>query len=221
GLATAYILWLLGSRGWLSFKRLSGARAAWLAGIGLLFAATLVYPVLGTRARIADRFDTSFQGIDGMAYMGRATYREPNAEIEFRHDEEALRWLQQNAKGSPVVLEGLTDLYRWGNRVSIYTGLPAVVGWDWHQRQQRVEYAWAVTQRRADVNRMFTTTDKRAALALMQEYNVHYVYIGELERQYYPSAGIEKFERMADDGLKPVYTNERVTIYELTGTIRP
>ncbi|MBI4306044.1 MAG: glycosyltransferase family 39 protein [Chloroflexi bacterium] len=225
GLATAYILWRLGSAGWLSLKGAPARRVAWLAAIAVLFTATFVYPVLGTRARIADRFDTSFTGVDGMAYMNGTTYREPNAEIDFKYDLDAIRWLQENVKGSPVVLEGLTELYRWGNRVSVYTGLPSVVGWDWHQRQQRVEYSWAVTQRRGDVNRIFTTTDERAALELMREYDVRYVFVGELERQYYPAAGIAKFDRMRDDGLAPVYSNDRVTIYELapttSGTIRP
>jgi YYY domain-containing protein len=213
-LATAYLLWRMGSGGLFSMRRLTPARGVWLACLGVLFAATLVYPVLGTRARIADRFDTSFAGIDGMAFMDRSTYRESRATLELGPDKAAIRWLQENVEGSPVVLEGLTDLYRWGNRVSVYTGLPSVVGWDWHQRQQRVDYAWAVTQRRSEVDLAFSTPDVQRALDIMRKYDVRYVYVGELERAYYPADGIEKFGRMGTYGLTPVYENEKVTIYE-------
>jgi YYY domain-containing protein len=213
-LATAYLLWWMASAGLFSMRRLTAARGAWLAGLGVLFAATLVYPVLGTRARIADRFDTSFAGIDGMAFMYGTTYRESRATLALGADMEAIRWLQEHVEGSPVVLEGLTDLYRWGNRISVYTGLPSVVGWDWHQRQQRVEYAWAVTQRRSEVDLTFSTADVSRALEIMRKYGVRYVYVGELERAYYPKDGIDKFGQMGGYGLSPVYEMGPVTIYE-------
>jgi uncharacterized membrane protein len=213
-LATAYLLWLMGRAGLLSMRRLTAVRGAWLACLSVLFAATLVYPVLGTRARIADRFDTSFAGIDGMAFMEGATYRESRATLALGPDMEAIRWLQEHVEGSPIVLEGLTDLYRWGNRVSVYTGLPSVVGWDWHQRQQRVEYAWAVTQRRSEVDLAYSTPDVPRALDIMRKYGVRYVYVGELERAYYPKDGIEKFGQMGVYGLSPVYEADQVTIYE-------
>ncbi len=54
-----------------------------------------------------------------------------------RDDEEAFAWLRRSVVGSPVVLEASVPPYRWGSRVSVYTGLPTVIGWDWHQRQQR------------------------------------------------------------------------------------
>ncbi|MBI2965781.1 MAG: glycosyltransferase family 39 protein [Chloroflexi bacterium] len=218
-MATAYLLWRLGTTGAFSLRRLGIPRAAWLAGLAVLFLGTMVYPVLGTRARIADRFDTSFMGIDGTAFMDRTVYKESKATLELEYDREAIRWLQRNVEGSPVILEGLTDLYRWGNRVSVYTGLPAVVGWDWHQRQQRVEYAWAVTQRRSEVDQIYSTADAAKALALMRKYQVRYVYVGELERAYYAPAGIQKFGDMEVHGLRPVYTNDRVTIYELERSI--
>ena len=39
-------------------------------------------------------------------------------------DAQAIRWLQDNVVGTPVVLEGRSPVYRWGSRISIYTGLP-------------------------------------------------------------------------------------------------
>jgi YYY domain-containing protein len=218
-MATAYLLWRLGATGAFSLRRLGVPRAAWLAGLAVLFLATMVYPVLGTRARIADRFDASFMGIDGTAFMDRTVYKESKATLDLKYDKDAIRWLQQNVEGSPVILEGLTDLYRWGNRVSVYTGLPAVVGWDWHQRQQRVEYAWAVTQRRSEVDLAYSTPETGKALEIMRKYGVRFVYVGELERAYYPPTGVEKFDRMESQGLRRVYANERVTIYELDDAI--
>jgi uncharacterized membrane protein len=51
-------------------------------------------------------------------------------------DSQAIGWMQENVQGSPVIVEAtLRNLYRWGSRVSIYTGLPYVVGWLWHEQQ--------------------------------------------------------------------------------------
>ena len=50
-----------------------------------------------------------------------------------------IHWLEDNVQGTPTIMEGLSDnpLYHWSNRISIYTGLPDVIGWNWHQKQQR------------------------------------------------------------------------------------
>jgi YYY domain-containing protein len=214
GLAAAYFLWLLGVNGNLSVRRMSLPRGIWLAGLAVLAAGAMVYPALGTRDRLADRFDTSWRSLDGMEYMRRAVHFENGALLSLRHDYEAIRWLQENVDGSPVIIEGLTDQYHWGNRVSVYTGLPAVVGWDWHQRQQRVAFAYAVTARRDEVNRFFTDGSVPEAVRTLNRYGVRYVYIGELEKVTYPADGLAKFEQMAAEGLTPVYRNEEVTIYE-------
>ena len=117
--------------------------------------------------------------------------------------------------GSPVVLEGVTPTYRWGSRVSVYTGLPTVIGWQWHQEQQRWAYRWAVGDRILDVERVYTTIDGDEALSLLRTYGVEYVYVGRLEHLYYPGPGLDKFDGAMADDLEEVYRNPEVSIYRV------
>ena len=106
-------------------------------------------------------------------------------------------------------MEAVTPPYRWGARVSAYTGLPTVVGWDWHEIVRKCGLAPcpAVHERLRDVERGYSTSDPREALAVLRKYDVSYVYVGELERLYYPAEGLATLRRdgaagNADDGLR-------------------
>jgi uncharacterized membrane protein len=115
----------------------------------------------------------------------------------------------------PVVLEANTPLYRWGSRVSIYTGFPTVIGWDWHQKQQRsILPGQIVDQRLADVRTIYNTTDASQAAQLLHQYGVDFVYIGQLERLYYDAAGLRKFLQ-ADPAWGLVYENSQVQIFQV------
>jgi uncharacterized membrane protein len=118
--------------------------------------------------------------------------------------------MQDNIPGSPVVLEANTGLYKWGSRVSIYTGLPTVAGWDWHQRQQRGDYAWMVEERVRDVQQMYESPDVNALLPLLRKHHVQYVYVGPLERVYYSEAGLRKFRDLVGSVLDLVYVDPPV-----------
>jgi YYY domain-containing protein len=200
-------------RGWPQQRR------RWWQGIlaGLVFLAVL-YPIAATRAKIGDRFDASVgPTLDGMAYMQRAVYYDGEP-IELKWDYEAINWLLDNVQGSPVIAEGNTEprgLYRWGSRVAIYTGLPTMIGWSWHQRQQRsaMPDQW-VSRRLDDVYRLYSDSSIEVAQELLKKYDVRYIYVGDVERIYYPASGLEKFEAMRAQGLlNLVYHNEKVRIY--------
>ena len=205
GIASAYFLWVLADARKLSLSGVRLGRGVWLGLLTILVVGVMVYPILGTRDRNSTKFDMTGLGLDGMAYMESVTYQNDGTPLTLKYDLEAIEWMQENVEGSPVIIEGLTDLYRWGNRVSIYTGLPAVIGWDWHQRQQRVKYASSVSERRDEIDRFYDTPLRSSALKTLNKYQVKYVYIGELERAKYHSVGISKFKNMAADGLVQVY----------------
>ena len=218
-LASAYLLWRIaymarrggGSRG----------RKLWVGALAVLLLGASAYPLLGTPARLKDRCEVLPLTLDGMAYMREATYHDPrfvegrDNVLDLSADYEGITWLQQNVEGSPIVLEGLTPIYRWGGRISVYTGLPSVVGWQWHQTQQRWNYHWAIDDRARDVDAIYRTTDAPEALALLRKYDVEYIYVGELERLYYPEDGIRKFDDALSGALDNVYENERVKVYRV------
>ncbi len=214
-IASAFALWYVGfARG--LFRRVRLRKGLWLAALALLLAGAAVYPAMGTGVRLADRFQPTPLTLDGTAFMEGATYRDSEGAVETRWDLEAIQWLQANLDGSPVIVEGRTPLYRWGGRVSIHTGLPAVVGWDWHQKQQRcgVEPCPAVDARARDVDRIYSTTDPREAMRLLRKYGVAYLYVGETERLYYAEEGLDKLRGMEEAGdLVAVYTKAEVTVY--------
>ncbi|MDQ7029850.1 MAG: DUF2298 domain-containing protein [Ardenticatenia bacterium] len=197
----------------------SGWRALWTWGFVALFGATLLYPVLATRAKINDRFDTSVgPTLNGMAFMDKAIHYDRERALPLVWDKQAIEWLQENVQGSPVIAEINTypTLYGWGNRYAMFTGLPAIVGWDWHQRQQRALLPGEVVTRRIeDVQRLYTTPDPNEAYQILRHYEAEYIIVGELERAYATPEGIAKFAQM--DGLlwDLVYANEGTHIYRV------
>jgi uncharacterized membrane protein len=77
--------------------------------------------------------------------------------------------------------------------------------------------ATIVRDRINDVELLYTTIDVVKALAVLERYDVSYIYVGELERTYYPPEGLAKFDRMIElDLLEEVYDSGTVRIFEVT-----
>ena len=222
--AGAYGFW----RGWTAARERAGFASStlrWAAAgaVAAVALGTLVYPALATPVRIADRFNPTPLTLDGEAWMERAQYHPPDwcvdeslDPIHMNWDLDAIRWLQENVSGTPVVLEAHGLQYCWNSRISQYTGLPTVLGWPWHQQQQRND-GGVIQTRARDVNTMYSTPSGQRASGLLDEYSVGYIVVGELERRYYGERGISKFEAMAGEGLLALeYANEGTRIYRVT-----
>jgi len=113
-------------------------KQVWLTIFAILLVGTCLYPISASIAKITDRMSNQVPlTLDGMNYMKSSTYSVNGATLDLNQDYQAIRWMQMNVKGSPVIVEANVPEYQWGNRFTVYTGLPGVVGWNWHQRQQR------------------------------------------------------------------------------------
>ncbi|MDP1545228.1 MAG: hypothetical protein Q8L87_04335, partial [Anaerolineales bacterium] len=94
-------------------------------------------------------------------------------------------------------------------RVSMYTGLQTVLGWPGHEAQWRGSYALQGT-RREDITRLYTTARWEEAQAIIQQYNIRYIYIGNLER-----LSLTINEAKFSPFLTPIFQEGNVVIYEV------
>ncbi len=189
----------------------------WAATLLVLVLGAALYPLLGTPAKTGLRFPTPPPQLtlDGMAYLCCATYVDKGRDLALPDDGRAITWLQDHVQGTPVIAEGNAGLYTWGSRVSISTGLPTIIGWDWHQKQQRWGYQSMIERRLADVRQLYESSSMQSAWPILKRYNVEYIYVGGLERAYYPAEGLRKFGDAVGHGLSRVYQAGQVTIYHV------
>ena len=104
--------------------------------------------------------------------------------------------------------------YRWNGRVSAHTGLPTILGWPWHQIQQRNDYQESIRERVNDIELIYELDDISLTTALLTKYQVSLIYVGELEKSYYSRASLAKFDRMVSDGMiERVFQNSGATVY--------
>jgi uncharacterized membrane protein len=197
-------------------KWLPGWRTAWQIAAVALVAGAALFLVMGGLGKIKDRMTEGVpHTLDSMAFMDYSTYNEFDVDMNLSEDYRAILWMQDHVQGSPVIAEAAPAgvQYYWLGRFSIYTGLPDVVGWQWHEQQQRLLFSDAVVARGVEEDDFYATTDASAALDFLHKYNVRYVIVGQLERAKYVGDGLSKFE--AYNGLlwDAVYRDGQTVIY--------
>lgn len=163
-----------------------------------LVCAALVYPFFGLRMRFK-QLGSQALTLDGSSYLG-----------QYSPDElDAIKWMEQAQPG--VVAEAVGGSYSGYARVSTFSGLPTVLGWPGHESQWRGG-ANEMGSRQSDIERLYQTSNWTEALAILEQYQIRYVFVGGLERSAYRVNEI-KFQNF----LKRVYWNNSVSIYEYTG----
>jgi uncharacterized membrane protein len=145
------------------------------AALLFMFILTCGYFPYSVSCWFGDVSDTSlYQGLDATAYI----------ETSFPEDAEAIRWLNENIEGNPVVLEAPGDSYSDYERVSSMTGLPTVVGWYVHEWLWRNDPA-DLDEKIADVETVYTSGNLDEVERLIEEYDIEYIFVGSCEREKY------------------------------------
>jgi uncharacterized membrane protein len=193
-------------------------RVIWQIVLVVLVAGTSLYPMLASLAKVKDRMaERAPHTLDGLAFMEYAEYSDTWGTMDLGQDYRAIRWMQENIPASPVIVEAnLRNLYRWGSRISNYTGLPGVVGWEWHQQQQRALLpGFWVSDRIAEIDNFYQTTDMAIARDFLKKYDVSYFIVGQQERGLYPGEGLEKIPAAEGVLWSKIYEDGETVIYEV------
>lgn len=198
---------------------LRAAAWVWRGAVVLLILASLVYPLTATPARLADRYtDDLPQTLHGSRFMENPNVRfgENGRDFLLADDWAAIQWLRANIQGTPIILEAHLPSYRWAGRVAVYTGLPTLLGWEWHQVQQRmaVNTGQVINNRQSAIQQIYGNPDPAATLQLLDLYGIEYVYVGGVEQALYSPESLSKFETLTAQGaLEKVYDSGPTRIY--------
>ena len=120
-----------------------------------------------------------YRGLDASAFM-----KNQNSD-----DAEMVDFINNNIEGHPVILERAGLSYTYYNRMSVFTGNPTVVGWKTHEwlwrcNGQIEKCPEEVDERIRDIETVYTSDNADEIKAILEKYNVDYIYIGECERYY-------------------------------------
>lgn len=185
------------------------------AGCVLVFGAFL-YTVFAGTDKMTDRMsDRAPHTLDGMKYMETSSYWQDGFLMDLSEDYEAIQWMQENIQGSPVIVEASPTEYKFGSRYTVYTGLPGVVGWNYHQRQQRGQASFQVWDRVNGIHEFYNTEDLLTAKRFLDDYHVKYIIVGQMEKGMYTEEGIAKFAGNDGNLWRCVYDKGNTQIYSV------
>jgi uncharacterized membrane protein len=171
--------------------------AYWIIG-SLLLVLVSLYPYSAIKSYFGDL--KTYYGLNGTNYL----------KINYPNDYEAIQWINKNIQGQPVILEAQGDSYTDYARVSANTGLPTVLGWTVHEWLWRGTYD-IPAPRIPEIQKLYESKDVKETKALLDKYNVSYVFIGDLERQKYSNLNDEKFKLLG----KIIFKKGNTEIYKI------
>jgi uncharacterized membrane protein len=157
---------------------------------------TLLYPYWSLKNKTGNFSPAGGLTLDGTAYLAK-----------YSPDEmDAIRWLRTAPPGA--IVEAVGGSYTQYARISINSGQPTVLGWPGHVSQWRGGAA-EMGSRQGDIDTLYRTADWTQSNAIIQQYHVRYIYIGDLERATYRVNEV-KFQQH----LRIVFQQGSVIIYE-------
>jgi YYY domain-containing protein len=191
--------------------RLLGVGRQRLSVAGIVLAVALVLTT-GLYAPLAlmSHANTTNQGpavvadgptLDATAYL----------EHQYPREAPAIRWVDR-LEGQPTIVTAAPGGYFWypddgrgASAASSLTGVPAVLGW-FHEAQYRGDEPYQT--RLEDVLDIYTHENASYQRALLEYYNVEYVYVGPAERAKYGGITVDDVE-----GVTVAKEFGNVTIY--------
>jgi YYY domain-containing protein len=141
-------------------------------GLALLIGMGLTYTVLGLWTKTNGFKPLLGYTLDGTAYL----------RSQAPDELEAVAWLSNAPAG--VVAESVGGSYTPYGRISAMSGQPTVLGWEFHEVQWRGS-SELLGSRLNDIKRLYCARDWLEAEEIIRQYDIRYIFVGDLERSAY------------------------------------
>lgn len=189
-----WILWGIAAS--YAFYEMLKKKAVYVACILILMAS--VYPIFVTISQSG--------GFGGTPTLDA----ERSIKNAYPYEYQAIGYLR-NKNETSVVLQATGYSYAWNSYVSAFTGLPTILGWEWHEYQWRMNLT-EINRRKNAVETAYTSPDYEKIKSIIDKYNITYIYIGPVERDRYKITQVFEKEK---EKFKLVFKNPDVEIYEV------
>ena len=201
----AWLLWGVAAA-YASGVLLRSLRGAGKAIFGVLLTALigmgLTYTVLGIWEKTNGFVPPAGLTLDGTAYL----------QVQSPDELAAIDWLSAATPG--VVAEAVGGSYTGYARIATLSGQPTVLGWDFHETQWRGG-GEETGSRKADIQRLYCTRTWEEAEPIIRQYQIRYIFLGNLERSTYTAqdcaGGLNEAKFIRN--LPAVFQQGEATIY--------
>lgn len=177
----------------------------------LLLTAPLIYPFAATPTWLPPLKLENYQGLDASAWMRDSSSAQIAPELgpsTLKDDLAVIDWFNAEVPGQPVIVEANGLSYTDNARISAYTGLPTILGWQTHEWLWRTTadgenaYATLVAPREGDVKNIYESRSDAELFSMLKMYKVEYIIIGDIERSAYPALNEELLSRAGSEVFK-------------------
>ena len=164
--------------------------------VGLVIFCGLLYPTFGVLTKTNNLKPAFGFNLNDFARVQR----------ENSDDAAGIEFLLTQPEG--VIAEAIGGSYSYYGRVATHTGYPTVLGWPGHESQWRGGSELQGT-RQDDINLLYSTVRWEEAQAIIEKYNIRYIFIGNLER-----TSMRVSEEKFTTHLVPVFQQGSMVIYQ-------
>lgn len=189
-------------------------RRLWRAPFFLVFAlvllaltAPLVYPFAATFTWLPAFKTENYKGLDASQWMLTETSPQIAPELgeqSLQDDWALIQWLNEHVSGQPHIVEANGLSYTESCRISAFTGLPTVLGWQTHEWLWRTgvdqpnAYASLIAPREGDVRSIYEAHTAAELRSLLKIYQIEYIILGNIERTAFPGLNEALLESMGE-----------------------
>ncbi len=170
----------------------------------VLIGSLLIYPFFSIPGFYGKPRLVKTQTLSGLGFLAQ----------RYPEDYQAIIWIEENLVQTAVVLEAAGDSYTDFGRVSVFTGRPTIQGWFVHQWLWRGNYE-EPTRRALHVEQIYQSANIDVAQSLLQKYAVDYLFFGQLEREKYPQATLERLSLLGE----PVFRAGRTVVFRINSSL--